>query len=292
MEHARELGHARSIGVSNFGGDELRQVLAVAAVPPVVDQVQFSPYEYRRALLDSCRGSGIALEAYSPLGTGRHLRSETVAQIAQRHGRTPAQVLLRWCIERGIPVIPKSTHRERLAENAELFDFALAGEDIATLRRADRTGGTDRASSTSGERLTAWSSLRAAIDEVSSRDPVLADLVARVGPIRHRPRSGGAVRCLACDRLPAARRCRGPGDLRPGAPTVGETLTPEALNAVSDAELRAAGFLRQQARLSATFGQGSRRDSRSSRTSRRSDEELVERLTAVRGIGRWTAEMY
>ena len=145
MEQARKLGHARSIGVSNFGTDELQQVLAVATDPPVVDQVQFSPYEYRRDLLESCRGNGIALEAYSPLGSGRHLTSETVAQIAQRHGRTPAQVLLRWCIERGIPVIPKSTHRERLAENAELFDFALSGEDIGTLDALDRTGGTDRA---------------------------------------------------------------------------------------------------------------------------------------------------
>ena len=142
---AREAGYARSIGVSNFGVDDLRQLLATATVPPVVDQVQFSPYEYRKALLDSCRQNGIALEAYSPLGTGRHLASDTVARIARRHGRTPAQVLLRWCIERGIPVIPKSTHRERIAENAQLFDFALSDEDIAELDALDRTGGTDRA---------------------------------------------------------------------------------------------------------------------------------------------------
>ena len=89
--------------------------------------------------------NGIALEAYSPLGTGRHLASDTVARIARRHGRTPAQVLLRWCIERGIPVIPKSTHRERIAENAQLFDFRLSDEDIAELDALDRTGGTDRA---------------------------------------------------------------------------------------------------------------------------------------------------
>jgi 2,5-diketo-D-gluconate reductase A len=145
MERAREAGHARSIGVSNFGVDDLRQVLAAATVPPAADQVQFSPYEYRRALLDSCSENGIALEAYSPLGTGRHLGSETVAQVARRHGRTPAQVLLRWCIERGIPAIPKSTHRERIAENAQLFDFALSAEDIAELDALDRTEGTDRA---------------------------------------------------------------------------------------------------------------------------------------------------
>jgi diketogulonate reductase-like aldo/keto reductase len=145
MERARELRHARSIGVSNFGVGELRELLATATVPPVVDQVQFSPYEYRKALLDSCRQNGITLEAYSPLGTGRHLAGDTVARIARRHGRTPAQVLLRWCIERGIPVIPKSTHRERIAENAEVFDFALSAEDLAELDALDRTGGTEGA---------------------------------------------------------------------------------------------------------------------------------------------------
>ena len=145
MEQAREAGYARSIGVSNFSAGELRQLLATAQVRPVVNQVQFSPYEYRTALLESCRQNEIALEAYSPLGTGRHLASDTVARIARRHGRTPAQVLLRWCIERGIPVIPKSTHRERIAENAQLFDFQLPDEDIAELDALDRTGGTDRA---------------------------------------------------------------------------------------------------------------------------------------------------
>jgi 2,5-diketo-D-gluconate reductase A len=145
MERAREAGYARSIGVSNFGVDDLRQLLATATVPPVVDQVQFSPYEYRKALLDSCRENGIALEAYSPLGTGCHLAGDTVGRIGRRHGRTPAQVLLRWCIERGIPVIPKSTHRERIAENAEVFNFRLSEEDIAELDALDRTGGTERA---------------------------------------------------------------------------------------------------------------------------------------------------
>ena len=145
MEQAREAGYARSIGVSNFSAGELRQLLATATVPPVVNQVQFSPYEYRKALLESCRQNGIALEAYSPLGTGRHLASDTAARIARRHDRTSAQVLLRWCIERGIPVIPKSIHRERIAENAQLFDFGLSDQDIAELDALDHTGGTDRA---------------------------------------------------------------------------------------------------------------------------------------------------
>jgi diketogulonate reductase-like aldo/keto reductase len=145
MEQARERGYARSIGVSNFSVDELEQVLGVASSPPVVNQVQFSPFEYRRGLLSACDGHGIALEAYSPLGTGRHLGNAEVAALAARLGRTPAQVLLRWCIQRGTVVIPKSTHRERIEENAQLFDFALADEDMAALDALDHTGGTDRA---------------------------------------------------------------------------------------------------------------------------------------------------
>jgi 2,5-diketo-D-gluconate reductase A len=145
MERARELGHARSIGVSNFGAAELEQVLAVAGSAPVVNQVQFSPFEYRSALLEACERRGVALEAYSPLGSGRHLGSDAVARIAERLGRTPAQVLLRWCVQRDIPVIPKSTHRERIEANAQIFDFELSREDMAELDGLDHTGGTDRA---------------------------------------------------------------------------------------------------------------------------------------------------
>ena len=145
MEQARERGYARSIGVSNFSVDELQQVLATATTPPVVNQVNFNPFSYRRALLESCRASGIALEAYSPLGTGRHLSSDAVKQIARRVGRTSAQVLLRWCTERDIPVIPKSTHRERIVENGKIFDFRLSDEAMAQQDALDRTGGTARA---------------------------------------------------------------------------------------------------------------------------------------------------
>jgi diketogulonate reductase-like aldo/keto reductase len=145
MERARELGYARSIGPSHFDVAELRQLLASATVAPVVNQVQFSPYEYRKALLDGCTENAIVLEAYSPLGRGRHVASETATRIAQRIGRTPAQVLLRWCVERDVPVIAKSTHRERFAENAAIFDFTLSDEDMENLDALDRTGGTDRA---------------------------------------------------------------------------------------------------------------------------------------------------
>jgi 2,5-diketo-D-gluconate reductase A len=87
----------------------------------------------------------VALEAYSPLGTGLHLPDERVRQISERVGRTPAQVLLRWCVQRGLVVIPKSTHRDRIEENAQIFDFTLSDEDVAALDALDETGGTDRA---------------------------------------------------------------------------------------------------------------------------------------------------
>lgn len=145
MERARQLGYARSIGVSNFGVDELEQVMAVATIAPVVDQVQFSPFEYRRALLDACLQRNVAVEAYSPLGTGRYLSSEAVQRIAASAGRTPAQVLLRWGLQHDLIVLAKSTHRERIEENAQIFDFTLSGQDVAALEALDRTGGTESA---------------------------------------------------------------------------------------------------------------------------------------------------
>jgi diketogulonate reductase-like aldo/keto reductase len=145
MLRARELGYARSVGVSNFGLRELEQVLAAAPAAPAVDQVQLSPFEYRRGLLDQAHQRNIVVEAYSPLGTGRHLANLTVQHIAASLGRTPAQVLLRWCVQRDLVVITKSTHRERIEENAQLFDFTLSDEDMAALDALDRTNGTDRA---------------------------------------------------------------------------------------------------------------------------------------------------
>ena len=147
MERARELGHTRSIGVSNFDVGEIDAVIAHAEQRPVVNQVQFNPFAYRRRLLEACRAKGITLEAYSPFGTGRHLDDPTVAAVAVAHGRTPAQVLLRWGIQHGVPQIPKSTHRERIAENAQIFDFELTDAEMRALDGLDETGGTEQARS-------------------------------------------------------------------------------------------------------------------------------------------------
>lgn len=145
MERAQQLGHTRSIGVSNYGVEQLEAVTEMAAIAPVIDQLQLSPFEYRRALIEDAARRGIVVEAYSPLGTGRHLGDATVRRIADSIGRTPAQVLLRWGLQRGLVVLPKSTHRERIEENAQVFDFVLSDAEMAELDALDRTRGAAKA---------------------------------------------------------------------------------------------------------------------------------------------------
>jgi diketogulonate reductase-like aldo/keto reductase len=145
MQQAHELGYAKSIGVSNFSAAELAQVSASGSITPAVNQVQFSPFEFRSGLLDKCEEMGVVVEAYSPLGTGRHLDDESVGRIAETVGRSPAQVLLRWCIQRQLVVLPKSTNQERIVENGAIFDFDLSDAEMAALDALDRTGGTDQA---------------------------------------------------------------------------------------------------------------------------------------------------
>ena len=145
MERARKLGHTRSIGVSNFDTDEIDTLVESAEQPPVINQVQFNPFAYRKKLLEACLANNVAVEAYSPLGTGRHLNDSTVVRIAARHERTPAQILLRWGIQHGIPQIPKSTHQPRIVENSKVFDFVLTDEDMGALDALDRTRGTGSA---------------------------------------------------------------------------------------------------------------------------------------------------
>jgi 2,5-diketo-D-gluconate reductase A len=145
MERARERGAARSVGVSNFSASEIEQVVATGTIRPTVNQVEFNPMHDRRGLLDICLQNDVVVEAYSPLGTGQHLSDNTVRRIAEHAGRTPAQVLLRWCLQHAIPVISKSTHRDRIEENAQIFDFALSDEDMAALDSLDETNGTEQA---------------------------------------------------------------------------------------------------------------------------------------------------
>jgi diketogulonate reductase-like aldo/keto reductase len=137
MEQAQRLGHARSIGVSNFDVTELNEVFAVAASPPVANQINLNPFSYRRELIEEDRRRNLVTEAYSPLGTGRHLSNANVKEIADRVGRSPSQVLIRWGLQHDFVVLAKSAHQGRIAENAGALEFSLSEADMAELDRLD-----------------------------------------------------------------------------------------------------------------------------------------------------------
>jgi diketogulonate reductase-like aldo/keto reductase len=129
----RRRGKCRSIGVSNYTIAHLEELMAHSEVAPAVNQVEFSPFLFQRELLDFCRAHVIQLEAYCPLTRGAKLADPVVRSVARRHGKTAAQVLLRWALQHAVVVIPKSAQPARIDENAALFDFALDDRDMATL---------------------------------------------------------------------------------------------------------------------------------------------------------------
>jgi methylglyoxal/glyoxal reductase len=126
-------GVCRAVGVSNYTVRHLEELRAHSDVVPAVDQVEFHPFVYNPELLTYCERHGIRLEAWSPLTRGRRLDDPTVQAIAAAHHRTPAQVLIRWGLEHGVLEIPKSVHRERIRENAQVFDFSLSAGEVASL---------------------------------------------------------------------------------------------------------------------------------------------------------------
>ena len=145
MERAREQGYTRSIGISNFSVSELEALLASPPSLRWSTRCSSARSNTGAPCSEACERRDVAVEAYSPLGTGRHLSNRTVNHIARRVGRTPAQVLVRWCLQQGLVVIPKSTHRERIEENGQVFDFELSAQDMAELSACDQTRGTDGA---------------------------------------------------------------------------------------------------------------------------------------------------
>lgn len=135
----REEGLATSVGVSNFQPDHLDKVVAATGVVPAVNQVEVHPYFANEAVRAATLRHGAHVEAWSPLGQGGgELDDPAVRAVAETHGRTPAQVLLRWALERGDIVFPKSLSRARLAENFDVFDFALSGDEVAALAALDK----------------------------------------------------------------------------------------------------------------------------------------------------------
>lgn len=129
MERILDEGKARAVGVSNYLIRHLDGIASHSAVVPAIDQVEFSPFLYQKELLSYCRDKGIVLEAYSPLTRGRRLDDPRLVEMARKYGRTPAQLLIRWVLQKGMVAIPKSVHEERMRENASVFDFEISSDD-------------------------------------------------------------------------------------------------------------------------------------------------------------------
>ena len=143
LEEFYRDGRARSIGVSNFQPHHLRRLHGESEITPAVNQIEVHPYLTQDDVRAFCAEHQIAVEAWSPLAQGLVLDDPTIVEIAKRARKTPAQVVLRWHIERGDIVFPKSVTPSRIAENIDIFDFELSGEDveaISALNRNHRTG--------------------------------------------------------------------------------------------------------------------------------------------------------
>ena len=138
LEEFRSDGRARSIGVSNFQPDHLRRLADESETVPVVNQIESHPYMTNDGVRDYCIERGIAVEAWSPLARGGISEDHKISEIADRFGKTPAQVVLRWHLQRGNIVFPKSTTPARIRENFEVFDFELGTEDMEAITALDR----------------------------------------------------------------------------------------------------------------------------------------------------------
>ncbi|WP_457982322.1 aldo/keto reductase [Bacillus paralicheniformis] len=130
LETLYEQGRVKAIGVSNFHVHHLEDLLKDAAVKPVIDQVEYHPRLTQKELQAFCRSHSIQLQAWSPLMQGQLLSHPLLKDIADKHGKTPAQVILRWDLQNGVITIPKSTKAERIAQNADVFDFELTLEEM------------------------------------------------------------------------------------------------------------------------------------------------------------------
>ncbi|AAN50370.1 aldo/keto reductase [Leptospira interrogans] len=127
----------KAIGVSNYTIIHLTELLKNSQITPAVNQVEFHPFLNQIHLLEYCKKHKIQLEAYSPLAHGQKIEDPTIAKIAQKYDKTPAQILIRWAIEQKIVVIPKSIKKERIIENSKVFDFAISEEDMKILNSLD-----------------------------------------------------------------------------------------------------------------------------------------------------------
>ncbi len=135
LAHVRKLGMCRHIGVSNFTVALIDEAVAACPEPLVCDQVEYHPYLDQTKVREACARHGMAVVAYSPLAKGRIKSDETLARIGQAHGKTAAQVCLRWLVQQNVCAIPRTSRIERLSENIDIFDFTLSAEEMQQISR-------------------------------------------------------------------------------------------------------------------------------------------------------------
>jgi diketogulonate reductase-like aldo/keto reductase len=137
-EEIKAAGKAKSIGVSNYTIRHLKEMESYAKEMPAVNQVELHVFLQQPELIEYCHAHNIAVEAYSPLAHARAMDEPAIAAIAKKHAKTYAQIMLRWCVEKDLIVLPKSVTPERVAQNIDIFDFSLDDEDMEQLTKLDR----------------------------------------------------------------------------------------------------------------------------------------------------------
>ena len=138
MEKIHAEGKAKSIGVSNYTIKHLQQLLKDCKIKPAVNQVELHVFLQQPELVEYCNKQGVVVEAYSPLAHGQGIDNPVLAEIAKKHGKTSAQVMLRWCLEIGTIPLPKSVTPERIKQNIEIFDFKLDQEDMTKIKSLEK----------------------------------------------------------------------------------------------------------------------------------------------------------
>jgi len=137
----KQAGRIKSVGVSNFNQDHLERIIGETGVTPVVNQIELHPRFQQRDKREFHKKHNIHIESWSPLGSGRLLADPTLEKLAKKHGKSVAQVIIRWHLQEGLVVIPKSIHQERIASNFDVFGFELDASDMQTIRGLDSRDG-------------------------------------------------------------------------------------------------------------------------------------------------------
>lgn len=142
FEDLYKQGNVKAIGVSNFLTHHLEALMETAKITPMVNQIEFHPGYMQKDTLDFCKANNICVEAWSPLGTGRMLSNETLNEIAAKYNKSTAQLCIRWCMQNGTVPLPKSVTPARIAENLDVFDFEISGEDMERINAMEYFGGS------------------------------------------------------------------------------------------------------------------------------------------------------